>query len=330
MPAPGCWNGSLLLFAHGYVSPDQPVGIPENQLTLNGVSLPVLVNQLGFAFALSSYRKNGLAIREGVEDTEDLVNIFTAQFGRPNKTYLTGASEGGLVAALSSEQLPSVYTGALPACGPIGDFHVQLNYIGDFRVVFDYFFPGLIPGSPVTIPAEVMTDWTTLYVPKILAAFQSNPSATAQLLMVTKFPQGPDANTTQQAMVELLWYNVFATNDAITELGGQPFDNHGRIYFGSSNDILLNLKVERFRADPVATAEIAAHYQTKGKLSIPSVTLHTLADPIVPWVHEPLYTLKTILAGSASEHVTIPAASYGHCNFQEKDLLLALGVLLLK
>jgi hypothetical protein len=87
--------------------------------------------------------------------------------------------------SLSAEQLPNVYNAAGAACGPIGSFQDQINYLGDFRVVFDYFFPGVIPGSPVNIPQEVITDWTTVYVPKITSALISNPSAAAQLVKVT-------------------------------------------------------------------------------------------------------------------------------------------------
>ena len=329
MPDLSCWNGGLVIFAHGYVPPQvAPLAIPEDQLTINGVSLPGLINQLGYAFALSSYRKNGLAIKEGILDSEDLVNVFNQQVHvAPQKVYIAGASEGGLVSALSIEQLANVYNAALPACGPIGDFRLQLNYIGDFRVIFDYFFPGVIPGNPVAIPPETIAGWNPN---QIIAVLHANPSATAQFLKVTQFPVGPDANTTAQNIVGLLAYNVLGANDATAELGGQPYDNRFRIYFGSSNDLRLNLKVERFSADPKALAEIAAHYQTTGKLSRPAVTLHTTSDPIVPYLHEPLYTLKTLFSGSALEHVNLPVSAYGHCNFQESDLLTAFGLLVFK
>ena len=331
MPDDGCWNGNLVVYAHGYVPPQvQAPAIPEDQLTINGVFLPGLINQFGYAFALSSYRKNGLAIKEGIQDSEDLVTIFKGKFPELQKVYIAGASEGGLVSALSIEQLSNVYSAGLPACGPIGDFRLQLNYIGDFRVIFDYFFPGVIPGSPVSIPDEVIAGWTTVYVPQILAALQANPSATAQFLKVTQFPIGPDPTTTGQAVVGLMSYNVLGANDATKELGGQPFDNRTRIYFGSNNDLRLNLKVERFSADPKALAEIAAHYQTTGKLSRPVVTLHTTKDPIVPYLHEPLYTLKTLFSGSLLQHVNLPVSAYGHCNFQGSDLLTAFGLLVFK
>jgi len=122
MPDTSCWNGNLVVFAHGYVAPGQPIAIPEDQLTINGVSLPGLINQLGYGFAVSSYSTNGLAILQGIQDSEDLVNIFSNTVGTPQRVYIAGPSEGGLVSALSIEQAPNVYHAALPACGPIGDF----------------------------------------------------------------------------------------------------------------------------------------------------------------------------------------------------------------
>ena len=67
------WNGNLVIYAHGYVAFNKPITIPEDQLQLpGGVSLPELINSLGFAFATTSYRMNGLAVETGVEDLVDV------------------------------------------------------------------------------------------------------------------------------------------------------------------------------------------------------------------------------------------------------------------
>ncbi len=143
-------------------SADQPVAIPEDQLSLpDGTSLPDSFNALGYAFAVSSYRTNGLAIVEGQDDLKELTQIFTNQYGKPDATFLGGVSEGGLVAALSAEKFPSTYDAAIAACGPIGSFSGQINYVGDARVLFDYFFPGVLPGTVVSVPAQLWTNWET-------------------------------------------------------------------------------------------------------------------------------------------------------------------------
>lgn len=332
LPELSCWNGNLVVFAHGYVDPFQPIAIPESQLVVGGLSLPKLMNQLGYAFAVSSYSKNGLAITQGVEDLKDLVEnvVKPPNFPAPNRVYLTGASEGGLVTALSAEQLPNVYNAALAACGPVGSFQKQIDYFGDFRVVFDYFFPGVLPASPVDIPDEVIQDWYTKYVPAIGVALANNPGAAAQLIRVMRAPVTSDPLTVGETVVGALWYNIFATNDAIATLGGQPFDNHDRIYRGSANDLLLNAHVQRFSADPAARSAVAMHYETSGRLMMPAVTIHTTGDPIIPYWQEPLYTTKTLLAGTFLRRTNLPFAEYGHCSFTAGQILAGFGIMVLR
>ncbi len=330
MPEATCWNGGVVVFAHGFLAPGEPLAVPLDQLTIGGAFLPAAFNALGYGFAASSYSKNGLAIVQGVGDTRDLVqNILQTSF-RPKRVYLIGASEGGLVAALSAEQLPQIYNVAGAACGPIGSFQGQVDYFGDFRVVFDYFFPGLIPTSPVSISSEVMADWETIYVPKITAALAANPSKTAQLISVMRAPVTSDPATVAETVLGALWYNVFATNDAVVTLSGQPFDNHDRIYTGSANDLLLNLKIERFRAAPSALAAIAAQYETSGKLKMPMITLHTTGDPVIPYWQETLYTVKTLAAGTFLKRTNLPVAAYGHCAFTAQDVFAAFDLMVLR
>ena len=332
MPAPGLWNGDLVVFAHGYVSPEAPIAIPEDQLKLpDGTSLPGILNALGFGFATTSYRKNGLAIVTGIEDVKDAVSAFVAEHGQPRETYLTGASEGGALTALAVERHPEVFSGGVAACGPVGDFRRQIDYWGDFRALFDLNFPGLIPGTAVSVPETVRQNWDSVYVPAIQKAFLARPAALDELLRVSRAPfDSADPTTKSQTALGLLWYSAFATMDGITTLGGQPFDNTLRFYTGSGNDLLLNLLVKRYRADAGAVQEIEADYQTSGRLAAPVVTLHTTGDPIVPYWHEPLYTWKTLLGGSALEHLNLPVVRYGHCQFQAAEALVALGLLVLR
>jgi len=335
MPETTCWNGSFVVFAHGYVAPGPTLTVPADELTIGGLSLPATFNQLGYGFAASTYSKNGLAIVQGVDDTMDLVQNIIKPALSPKRVYLIGASEGGLVATLSAEQLPNVYNAAGAACGPIGSFQNQINYFGDFRVVFDYFFPDVFKGhgTAVSIPQEVMDDWYTPngYQDKIEAALLANPSAAAQLVKVMNAAVTSDPTTIGETVVDALWYNVFATNDAIATLENhQPFDNHNRIYLGSTNDLLLNLKVARFTADPAALALVKASYETSGKLNMPTVTIHTTLDPVIPYWQETLYTVKTIAAGAFFERTNLPISAYGHCTFTGGEVLAAFGVIVLR
>jgi poly(3-hydroxybutyrate) depolymerase len=121
MPAAG-YNGVLVVWAHGSQDAGTPVSIPEDQLCFGDLCLAEIVNELGFAFATSSYSKTGLAVLEGKADLVDLVRLFAKHKGQPRKVYLVGASEGGIITALALEQHPDVFDAGLAACGPIGDF----------------------------------------------------------------------------------------------------------------------------------------------------------------------------------------------------------------
>lgn len=327
LPA-GAWNRQLVVYAHGYVSPDQPVAIPEDQLRLpDGTSLPDAFNAFGYAFAVTSYRMNGLAILDGVEDVRELTEIFIKQVGKPDATFLGGVSEGGLVAALSAERFPKTFDAAIAACGPIGSFSGQINYVGDARVLFDYFFPGVLPGTVVAVPLELWTNWETVYVPAIKTALASNPAKRQSFLNTSLIPTATDPAVTADNVVDALRYSAMATNDAMTKLKGQPYENVNRFYFGSPNDFQLNGNIPRYKADAAAVQSMKL-YETTGKPQIPLITLHTIADPVVPWLHEVGYFIKALQNGSLQRLVQIPVFRNGHCNFEPGDVLWAFLVML--
>lgn len=319
---PQNWNGDLIVYAHGYITADQPLAAPDDQV--QGQSVAQIVNALGYAYAATSYRANGLVADLGAEDVADLVAEVRRRFRPdPTRTYVVGVSEGGLVAALAAERHADVFAGGVAACGPVGDFVAQIDYLGDFRVLFDYFFPGVIPGGPVDVPAEVRAQWTSTYVPAVLAALQADLPATGQLLAVAGAPLDPvDPATIGTTVVSALWYDVFALPDARARLGGQPYDNIGRTYHGSLDDDALNAGVARVTADAGARAQLGS-FQTTGALTIPLAVLHTTGDPIVPVDQAERYVQKVDAAGASARLEPRTVERYGHCTFQQAELLEA-------
>ncbi len=70
------WNGSLVVYAHGFQDYEEGVEISFDQLILgDDVNIPELIIALGFDFAANSYSKKGLAVVQGSEDILDLVEI---------------------------------------------------------------------------------------------------------------------------------------------------------------------------------------------------------------------------------------------------------------
>lgn len=325
---PPTWNGWLVVYAHGYVAPNRPIGIPEDQLRIPGspASVDQLVNAQGYAFVTSGYRVNGLAVQEGIADLVDAVAIFTAQQGIPQKVLLAGISEGGAIATLALERHPEIFDGGLAMCGPYGSFRDQINYFGDFRAVFDYLFPTVMPPTGIEIPPTLLESWETSYysttVQPVITA-TANISQVNTLLAVTAAPfDTADASTKTKTIKDLLWYNVFATNDATAKLGGQPFDNLTRLYSGSSDDGGLNAGIARYGAAESALTALVA-YETSGQLIRPLVTLHTTGDPIVPAWQATRYTAKVAAVGRSAFLESMTLDNYGHCQFNTIGVLTA-------
>ena len=328
---PITWNGDLVVYAHGYVATTQPVAL-QNLTLADGTSLPGLVQALGYAFATTSYRANGLVVLEGVDDLRHLIAAFDNSAPTPRRrTLVTGASEGALIATLLTERYPDLVSGTLAACGPIGDFRAQIDYVGDFRVLFDYFFPSVLPGSPTEIPSALLAGWDSTYAPRIAAALNNDPARALELMRVSHAaidPPDVTGPTVTESALALLWYNVFGTNDAAAKLGGNPFSNHARWYSGSTNDLRLNLLVRRVGASSSALVAMR-RYQTSARLARPVVTLHTTADPVVPVWQSLIYWLRADTA-TRGQFTFIPTARYGHCSFTASELLTAFFLLALR
>ena len=334
MPPPERFNGSLFVFAHGFQDAGTPVEIPDDQLEFGGISLPGLINDLGFAFATNSYSKTGLAIRQGSADILDLVDIYEQTYGPPDKVFLTGASEGGIITALLVEQHPEVFAGGVAACGPIGNFRGQINYFADGRVLFEVFFPGLIPGDPLDPPEDLVDNWETFYEtvvePEVFAP--ANAATLMEYAAVAKLPFDPadPIESLKISVRDVLRYAVVNFADGVETLGGFPFGNRLRWYTGSADDVALNGAVARASADPAALAEMRAHYSTTGRLEVPLITLHTTLDQQVPFWHESLYAVKTLLSGALlTRHLPIPIDRFEHCEFTAAEALISFAALLL-
>ena len=345
-----------IVFAHGYVPAGAPPDTAWEQLKLpDGSTIPALVNGLGYGFAASEYSKNGLAIKEGIHDTVALAQYLRDNRGARN-VYLVGASEGGLITTLIMEGssqfmdgLDNPFNGAVSACGPNGDFRLQINYLGDFRVLFDYFFHPIFPGSkwyplppysPVNVPPDVTKDWlnplfggASLYQAQVVAtiANPANAGKVAELMRTSRAAVDPSNPATAiTTALGALNYDIVGTNNATDTLKVQPYTNRGVWYFGSNNDLKLNFGVERINSDRGAISAALGPYQTTGKLTRPLVTIHTTLDQEVPAWQQFIYRVKVWNSGSGALYNGIPIPRYGHCAFKPEELVLAFYLMVFK
>ena len=179
--------------------------------------------------------------------------------------------------------------------------------------MFDYFFPGIMPGTAADIPDEVTiitgANWEATAA-EIRAALDAEPANTRHLVAVMDLPHDAgDPETVREATTQILRYSFMGTNDATSVLGGNPFGNRETLYAGSDDDEALNAGVARHDAEASALASIAADFQTTGQLRAPLVAMHTTRDPVTPIWHTDLYQTMSTAAGGETDANLITSAS---------------------
>jgi pimeloyl-ACP methyl ester carboxylesterase len=272
--------------------------------------------------------------QQASRDLNDLVNHFKTLVPHRSlkKVFIIGASEGGLTVLRLIEQQPRRYDGALALCAPLGGALEQIQYAGDFRVVFDYFFPGVFPFGAFSVPPNAFLDWDSVYVPAIVQAMtqdlENGGIATAQLFNVTGAALDPvDPTSAIGTALGVLFYSIWETNDLIATTGGMPYGNLSTTYEGSVDDAALNAGVERIKADRRAQNYSRRFYQTTGELQRPLVALHNTLDPIAPFQHEVNYTELVTKAGATQFLTVLQVESYGHCNFSPEQIFGAFALM---
>jgi len=340
---PAVWNGDLVVYAHGFVGPDlNPLALPEELNLSDPTSMPALLLANGYAFATTSYQKKGYAVKEGGENIDALVVAVKGylQLQTPplqvKHTYLVGPSYGGLIVTMLAERDPTTYNGgALAMCAPLGGAPDEIKYLGDFGMVFQYFFKDL---TNTLQDPTLSNDDRALLIGQALSE-PKNARAVRQLFSVTDAAFDPRPKNLQTSIisstVQIMFYSTPAVlTDLSTTAGGNPYDNWTTRYRGSLNDRLLNDRVKgvtRTKGDPAAMAYIADYYTPKGNPQVPIVTLHNLLDPVVPYKNELTYAQLAYKQHSLrSLRGLISSNLYGHCNFKQTEIVGALGLLGLK
>src|SRR5262252_2874766 len=105
---PSPWNGTLLLYSHGYVVPGSPN--PAHDVGDPGTRAFLLAN--GFALAGSSYAHTGWAIQEALPDQIATLDAFNALVGKPKRTIAWGHSLGGIITAGLIQSFPNRFDAA--------------------------------------------------------------------------------------------------------------------------------------------------------------------------------------------------------------------------
>ena len=309
---PNGWNGRLVVYAHGYTSPFQPVALPAVQ------ALRDALGAQGFAVAYSSFSENGYAVKDGIQRTHQLKGLFAERFAEPLKTYLVGHSLGGLITLALAEKYPSQYAGALPMCGVVGGTTAEIQYMGHVRTLWDYFFPGTLGGDIQGIP--VVSGFAADVQGPVVSAILGNPGKAVALASIAQAPVPfADIGELIASYVNIFGFQYNGASDLTERVNGHvAFDNAATSYAGALPAPLLvdiNQRVRRWEVDPSARSWLDHNYDPSGKLRIPTVTLHTTRDPVVPFFHEGLLAQAVSAAGYSDNLVQRSIVRHGHCTF---------------
>jgi pimeloyl-ACP methyl ester carboxylesterase len=329
---PAAWNGELVLYAHGIVQADQPVAPPSTQDNYHLLRASLL--GAGYAVAASSYSSNGWSLGDAVRRTHQLRGIVTAKVAAPARTYLVGHSMGALAIVKMLETYRGQYDGALPMCGPLGGALAELQYAGDARVTFDFYYPGLLPGTPFAVPAGTSflspadPGGPSLLFLQVYSALLADP---ARLLQWASAAQLPFVNGTElvSSALYVIGFGLRYTNDLIERVNGKlPYDNTDVQYQVTVADpvtnaylsALLNAGVGRYAADRAALNYYTRNYAPDGGIEVPVVTLHTTRDPAIPFRHEALFAAAVADAGRSGLLLQRDVNRWGHCAFTPAEV----------
>lgn len=323
---PATWNGGVVFYAHGIKPASAPVDLPT------GDGFPDVRDALGargYAVAYSSFSENGWALKDGAQRTHQLRGIFASKFGTPARSFLVGTSLGGLIVQQLAERHPGQYDGTLAMCAPLAGTATELAYVANVRVLFDLFYPGVLPGDVLTVPAG--TDFDALQ-PRIIGAVMANPTG---LGVIARLRQTPLAgNTSTELLTSLIYalkYDVVGIDDFLGRTHGHSmFDNSTTAYAAAAPGLLpdamlawINASVGRFTSTPDAERYVEKYFRPAGALDLPTVTLHTTRDPLVPFFHEGLFAERVAAAGRSSLLLQRSVSEFGHCAFTTQQMVEA-------
>jgi pimeloyl-ACP methyl ester carboxylesterase len=310
---PENWKGKLVMFAHGHEFMGAPSQIKQSNY------LPRLKPFLdrGFAVAASAYSSQGLAIKQGVDDTEALRKYFFKKYGKPDSTFMVGQSMGGGVAVATMENFDKNYHGAMPMCPLSSPPYLQNRKEFDIYAVFNAFFPNIVPSL-----SNVM-DKNVAYTPSDPRQMGPKIQKIKEALMRDSTTAAAIAEHFDMKLSDLpmsLAFNENVLRDVAQKSGGNPFDNTNTVYTGFANDFELNKKVERVAA--TASPDVLyAKYDRTGKIGKPIVLLHTIYDQLIPPQYGVTNFENLVQMQNRTQFLTVKLTNgQGHCQFTPEQV----------
>ncbi|MFW5823455.1 MAG: alpha/beta hydrolase [Marinobacter sp.] len=343
---PEDWHGGVIMYAHGFRGESSVVTPEVPNLAFRSTALA-----LGYAWAASSYSANYYDVRAAVEDTNRLAleltdilsNDWSVDHGDVNQYLIAGVSMGGHTAAAAVERetmetarYPVAYEGALPLCQAEQN---QFYWLGDYtRVAQELAGLGHLPYEDFqqNLPAIisnlfVATSGEDAYVPK--------NEAGQRLKDIAMNLTGGERPIFDEGFSSPVWQGAVlgtgGSDGTITGILAKEFyDNTDRVYRWTDGqrftgqERAFTAKVGRFQADlgvnPVQEDSVRWLPLVQGNFDVPVLTMHTLGDFFVPFIHQQLYRQGAEANGSQDLLVQRAIRAPGHCGFSGSEFSTAL------
>ncbi len=349
---PAQWNGTLLVFAHGYRDKADHPGEVDNR-TADLAPSPALIAPLlaqGFALAGSAFKDNGWAIEDGIQDMKNLTVFFRETVAKPERTVLWAVSLGTIIGFKSMEQFGGIYDGALCMCGVgAGATRIWDNGV-PLYLAYDVVFG--VP-SPWGTVGEVRNDldFDTEVLAKLVPEI-SNPANFSRFEFIRLvggtpgrgiMPPPPPAFYPGWALTDF-----FFLTEARAELqrrAGGPFvQNIDQNYSLTASEKaylsalglpgavvdgwLAQMNARRnIQAAPRARNYVRNNTDYNGKIRHPILTMHTIIDPLVVVANESAYAELNAAGGKDELLFQTYTTGVGHCNFTGPQLLTAVAAI---
>ena len=289
---PAQWNGTLVMHSHG----GPFLGAPTLERSLEDLERWAITVKAGYAWAGSSFRQGGVAVRAAAEDTERLRRIFLAHVATPRQTILHGQSWGAGVAAVGASMFTRdaqgrpPYDGVLLTSGLVAGGSRAYDFRLDLRVIYQALCRNHPradePQYPLNIGlpagATLSADDLRRRVNECLAldrpAAQRTPEQQRKVKTIVDVVKIPESSIASH----LAWGTFHFQDVAHKRTGGaSPFGNLKARYSGSDDDAALNAAVLRYAADPAAAQAFARDTDPDGRIPVPVLTVHGIGDPTV-------------------------------------------------
>jgi len=349
---PAAWNGTLLVYGHGYRDKADHPGEVDNRnpdIAPNAALATALLGQ-GYALAGSAYRDNGWEVQGGIQDLKDLTVYFRDTYGQPDETILWAFSMGTYIAFESMERFGGIYDGALCGCAGGAGATQSWDSAADLALAYDTVF-GMpaVWGNPGDVRDDV--DFETEVQPKLVTEV-SNPANFPRFEFVRLVAGTPGRGITPPPPPAFypgwLFTDMFFVLEARSELerraGGPIVQNLDRNYnlTAAERAYLAGLGVpgivvdgwlatmngQRIFEAPKFSRNYVEHYANyTGKIKHPVLTMHTIVDPLVTVSQEHEYLETVTNAGRERFLKQVYTTGVGHCNFTGPQLITAVSAI---